>query len=145
MKHFIFYYIVIILLYVATPLCADNTIDIYYKNKKIGSFTIQEFTELINASEWAKEIKEAQNNNNVKVYITHYIPIDIQKQQYKAVITVEWYNTKKVKINYIVLETIITISPEAVYNFSEIRILYRNIAEIASPILFLLCIIFAIL
>jgi len=145
-KNFMKKLLFLIFLLFCVSICHANQQDIIelkYKNKKIGELTVKQFQNLIETSEWAIQIQKAQNNKNTQIKILSITPLT--NKDFQIMFQIDWLNDKKEIINHIIAEVVITITPDNNFKYSNFRILYRDIAEITTPILFLLCIIFAII
>jgi len=123
----------------------NDILELRYNHKKVGELTVAQLQELVETTEWATQIKKAQQNKNTYLKITVLSLVPVTNKIFKIIFRIDWLNDKKKSINYIVVESIITITPDTLLQYSNIRILYRDVSEIATPILLLLCILFAII
>lgn len=139
---FIFFCMYIYPVYGMQP---NDILELRYNHKKVGELTVAQLQELVETTEWATQIKKAQQNKNTYLKITVLSLVPVTNKIFKIIFRIDWLNDKKKSINYIVVESIITITPDTLLQYSNIRILYRDVSEIATPILFLLCILFAII
>jgi hypothetical protein len=115
----------------------DKKIDCYFEGEIIGSIPVEEFQSVLMMSTQYKNILQAEIDKNVKITIqkTPWI-IDKEKSVYKVPILIEWYktiNNQPELLKSIELELSMVI--DIPNNYPKWRQVYRNIAEIATPIL----------
>ena len=111
----------------------DNNIYIMQYNKIIGQFTIEQFKNLVKASDNYKDIMEAQNEKRVTITCDTIKSTD-REGEYKAILKVSWKNKKGVELNYITSEITLNIDNDTTNGISQWRIVFRNVAEIGFPI-----------
>ena len=134
--------VVVALLSISTILCvsslfgADNNIYIYQYGSRIGMYTKEEFINLLKGYNQYKEIMEAQSDNRVVVSLidTPY-KTGSTKNEYTAKFRVVWENKEKTEINYLVIESIVTLPEETNGVFLPAwRVVYRDISEVGFPV-----------
>lgn len=139
-------FMLLLLLGSCSLLGSDNNIYIYQYGSRIGMYTKEEFINLLKGYNQYKEIMEAQSENRVVVSLidTPY-KTGSTKNEYTAKFRVVWENKEKTEINYLVIESIVTIPEETNGVFLPAwRVVYRDISEVgfpASSILLIICMI----
>ncbi len=141
-----FTYILLLIILVSPLYSGDTNIYIYQGGVKIGSYTKEEFIRLIKGYEHYTEIMNAQANDRLVVSImdTPYKTGKV-KNEYSAKFRISWENSSHVEINYLIIESLVTIPEEGGgAAIPEWRVMYRDISEIGFPIssvLFMICMI----
>ena len=129
-------FVLVTLIWSCSLLGADNNIYIYQYGSRIGMYTKEEFVNLLKGYNQYKDIMEAQSDNRVVVSLieTPY-KTGSTKNEYTAKFRVVWENKEKTGINYLIIESIVTIPEETGGVFLPAwRVVYRDISEIGFPV-----------
>ena len=142
-KIFIF---ILCLLFLFTSLLAKEEYLAIYKGKEaIGQMTVAEFEDLVYGAEQYTKIIDAEQKGLVEMKV-EADPVETKTPgQYKSKILVKWMDETSSTIHSITVEAIFNINNKEETKLPEWRIYYRSVAEYSTPVLILLCIIFAIL
>jgi hypothetical protein len=103
-------------------------------NRVIGKLTSSQFELLVQAADNYQEIMLAQKENRVSIQIISDIEKTSVPGQYKAVLKIQWLNSKNEEINFVSSVMFLTIDNPNDTSVTEWKILYRDIAEIGFPL-----------
>lgn len=141
---------IILIVFFCTPLLATAdsqsqkdkiVVNFMVGNNLYGSMTLGELQEVLKGSKYSEEILSAEAAGRLDIVITPDDVILKEGEAVKAVLTIRWLNGNDEAFKEFTTEVYFEMKKEP---YNKWRLLYRNTAEYATPILLLLTILFII-
>ena len=132
----------LLLLLLATNLVAatGKKIDVYYQGSLVDSYSLEEFTALVENSEILLSLTEAEKAGEVYILLSDpdYALVD---DTYTGYITIVWKN-KDVVLKEIKMNVVLTLSSKDPSTWQKIQNAYTKTASYSLPVVIVLLLIF---
>lgn len=132
----IIYTLILVCIPIFAQTAKQKTVDIYYDNKYIQSYTLEQFKELVLNAEFSVMLTEAEESNKIKVVLSdkEYTFAD---GVYQGFLLFIWESDTGI-IKQLKVKATLNLSDPSQPIFDKIREKYRTVAEIVLPIAILI-------
>ena len=120
----------IFFIFLTTLIFSSDFLDIYYNGTLVGKLPVQEFQEIVKSAKIYSELVNAETNDRIFIEVKDNPYVLKHKDTYYSQVDIVWKDKKDIIIKKISLESKVLLKRE---NFSELRIIYRDIAEVGFP------------